>query len=66
MELADSLVFLAVPLFYKNQPRQAQKSKKEQAKTKQDQVLVCVYKKLALASPARRPRTKGNGWGRPC
>ena len=39
MELADSLVFLAFPLSYKNQPRQAQKSKKERARTKQDQVL---------------------------
>ena len=35
----DSLVFLAFPLSYKNQPRQAQKSKKERARTKQDQVL---------------------------
>ena len=33
------LVFLAFPLSYKNQPRQAQKSKKERARTKQDQVL---------------------------
>ena len=39
MELIDSLVFLAFPLSYKNQPRQAQKSKKERARTKQDQVL---------------------------
>jgi hypothetical protein len=38
MELIDSLVFLAFPLSYKNQPRQAQKSKKERARTKQDQV----------------------------